>query len=63
MTQIPCLFFLLTFFSSYFFFFFLSSLYCFSYKKLRAVLAMEGTKPINQNKVTKETISTFLHDN
>jgi len=32
------------------------------YKKLRAALAMERTKPINQNISTKETISLVHRD-
>jgi len=43
--------------SSFFFFFFFYHAFIVSrYKKLRAALAMERTKPINQNKKTKETI-------
>ena len=38
--QIPCL----------FLFFFYHAFFVFRYKKLRAVLGMERTKPINQNK-------------
>ena len=38
--QIPCL----------FFFFFYHAFIVFRYKKLHAALAMEKTKPINQNK-------------
>jgi len=49
-TQIPCLFF---FFS--FSFFFYHAFIVSRYKKLRAALAMEKTKPINQNITTKET--------
>jgi len=41
----------------FFFFFIIRSLF-FRYKKLRAALAMERTKPINQNFKTKETISS-----
>jgi len=53
-TQIPCL--LFSFFL--FFFFFLSFVQCFSrYKKLSAELAMERTKPINQNKQQKKPFS------
>ena len=37
-----------------FFFFFLSCVDCFRCKKLRAALAMEETKPINQNKEQKK---------
>jgi len=44
-TQIPCLF---------FFFFFYNAFIVFSYKKLRAALAMERTKPRNQNKKQKK---------
>ena len=41
--------------SSFFFLFFLYHLFIvFRYKKLRAALAMEKTKPINQNNSTKE---------
>ena len=42
-----------SFFSSFFFFFFFVFIHAFivfRYKKLRAALAMERTKPINQNK-------------
>jgi len=45
-----------------FFFFFLFLYHAFivlRYKKLRAALAMERTKPINQNKITKETKYSF----
>ena len=49
MTQIPCL------FSFFFFFFFYHAFIVFRYKKLRAALAMERTKPINQKQTTKET--------
>jgi len=45
MTQIPCLF---------FFFFFYHAFIVSRYKKLRAALAMERTKPINQNKKQKK---------
>ena len=37
-------------------FFFFHAFIVFRYKKLRAALAMERTKPINQNFKTKETI-------
>jgi len=47
-TPISCLF----FFSLFFYHAFIG----FRYKKLRAALAMERTKPINQNISTKETI-------
>jgi len=46
-TQIPCLFFS---------FFFYHAFIVFRYKKLRAALAMERTKPINQNKQQKKPI-------
>jgi len=42
----------------FFFFFFYHAFIVFRYKKLRAALAMERTKPINQNKKTKATISS-----
>jgi len=42
----------------FFFFFFYHAFVVSRYKKLRAALAMEKTKPINQNKKTKETISS-----
>jgi len=43
----------------FFFLFFYHAFIVFRYKKLRAALAMERTKPINQNKNTKETISSL----
>ena len=43
---------------SYFFYFFYPVFIVFRYKKLRAALAMERTKPINQNFKTIE--SNFL---
>ena len=43
----------------FFFFFFFHAFIVFRYKKLRAALAMERTKPINQNLKTKETISSY----
>ena len=52
MTQILCLFFI--FFS--FFFYFYHGFIVFRYKKLRAALAMEKTKSINQNKRQKKPI-------
>jgi len=42
-----------SFFSFFFFSFIMRSLF-FRYKKLRAVLSMERTKPINQNKQQKK---------
>jgi len=39
----------------FFFFFFFKAFIVSRYKKLRAALAMERTKPINQNHITKET--------
>ena len=45
--------------SFFFFFFFLFLYHAFivlRYKKLHVALAMEKTKPINQNNITKETI-------
>jgi len=48
-TQLPCPFFFFFFFS-FFSLFFHHGFIVFSYKKLRAALAMERTKPINQNK-------------
>jgi len=42
----------------FFFSFFYHAFIVCRYKKLRAALAMERTKPINQNKKTKETISS-----
>ena len=45
------------FFTSFFFHAFIVS----RYKKLRAALAMERTKPINQNISTKETILLVHH--
>jgi len=47
MTQIPCL----------LFFFFYNAFIVSRYKKLRAALAMERTKPINQNKQQKKPTS------
>jgi len=41
-----------------FFLFFYHAFIVFRYKKLRAALAMERTKPINQNFKIKETISS-----
>jgi len=40
---------LVFFFSSFFFLFFYHAFIVFRYKKLRSALAMERTKPINQN--------------
>ena len=51
-SQILCLFFL------FFHFFFFHAFIVFRYKKLRAALAMERTKPINQNFKIQETISS-----
>jgi len=49
------------FFLFFFSFFFLYHAFIVSrYKKLRAALAMERTKPINQNISTKETIFLVL---
>jgi len=47
------------FFFFFFFFFFYHAFIVLRYKKLRAALAMERTKPINQNKTTKETKYSF----
>ena len=58
MTEIPCLFFPFSFFHFFHFLFFFHAFIVFRYKKLRAALAMERTKPINQNFKTKETISS-----
>jgi len=44
---------------SFFLFFFYHAFIVFRYKKLRAALAMERTKPINQNFKTIETISSY----
>jgi len=57
-TQIPCL----SFFFFFFFLFFYHAFIVFRYKKLRAALAMERTKPINQNISRKETISLVHRD-
>jgi len=46
----------MSFFFFFFLFFFYHAFIVFRYKKLRAVLAMERTKPINQKHTTKETI-------
>jgi len=43
----------------FFFFSFYHAFIVFRYKKLRAALAMERTKPINQNTTTKETNFTL----
>jgi len=45
---------------SFSFFFLYHAFIVFRYKKLRAALAMEKTKPISQNKITKETNYLFL---
>jgi len=55
------------FFFSFCFFFFFSFFFYHAfivsrYKKLRAALAMERTKPINQNISTKETIFPIHRD-
>ena len=50
------------FFFFFFFFYIIRSL-LFRCKKLLAAPAMERTKPINQNKTRKETISTILRGN
>jgi len=42
---------------AFFYFIFYHTFIVFRYKMLRAALAMERTKPINQNKQTKETSS------
>ena len=42
-----------------FFFFFYHAFIVFRYKKLRAALAMERTKPIIQKQITKETHSSL----
>ena len=52
MTQIPCLFFS---------FFFYHAFIVFRYKKLRAALAMERTKPINPNKQQKKPFLPVHH--
>jgi len=54
-TQILCLFlFFFIFLFFIFYFFFYHAFIVFRYKKLRAALAMEKTKPINQNKKQKK---------
>ena len=49
---------LVVFFSFFFFFFCNHTFIVFRYKKPHAALAMERTKPINPNKITKESYGT-----
>jgi len=53
-SQVFFLFFFLLFFYFYFYFYFYHAFIVSRYKKLRAALAMERTKPISQNKKQKK---------